>query len=420
MFDYDITTQISMPLSNFHPIVHTAIWWIFSYVEKYTNIKDIGVVLYTLFQLAVVIGTYCYFINWEIKNKFNKKYIIGTFLYYALNPILLVFSLCTTKDVIFGMFILLFLTSTYDIYHDNNKTNKIKYILFGIGCCLFRNNMIYVFIIFLLLLLLFFRKIKINIITLNIVIAVYIFNNIICPAVGVQKGLMQEMMSIPLSQMSYVYLYEDTYSYKEKQLINEYVPGILKYNPRFADGVKHNFNEIKFKKNKSEFIKLYLKGFINHPLRYLYVFLDMNIVYWYPNASSIDPYSNRVYIEDYTYNWNIKGKSQKEVSPLKNTYNFMHSFAAYDNSIEKAPIIGNYFLLSFSFWFMLLYSYIYLLDSKDKSKLITLIIIVLLFLTYLLGPVSNFRYVYPYYLAFPLYIGILLFNKKKEGNKNEE
>ena len=422
LYNYDIITQAGMitgkyELSNFHPIMHTLIWELFYTIEQDLLIKDISIVLYTLFQLICVIGTYLYIIKWLENKKLPKYYLIGVTIYYALNPILLVFSLSTTKDVFFGISFLLLITSIYDLCQDHTKINKIKYTVLGILCSLFRNNMIYAFIGFFIILFLFFKKEKIHYYTAYIILVMYIFESILLPIMEVKPTLMQEKMSIPLTQLSYIYLYEDTYTEKEKEIIKEYVPYIDYYNPRFADNVKYAFNEKKYKEDSNTFIKLYLKGFKNHPLRYITIFLDMNIPYWYINASSIDPYSEREYIEDTTYNRIFYRTEQKDKTKLKSIYNTLHSFASYESIIQKLPIIGNYFLLSFSFIFMLLYSYIYCINRKDKSKLIILILLLLLYMTYLLGPVSNFRYVYPYYLGFPLYIGILFIKERRVKNE---
>ena len=302
------------------------------------------------------------------------------------------------------------------MYHDPTGKNKIKYIILGIGTCLFRNNMIYAMIVFFIFLIIINLKEKnFPFKTAYIILVIYIFQNILFPIMGIKPTLMQEKMSIPLTQMSYVYLYENTYTGVEKEIIKGYVPRIERFNPRFADEVKYAFNETKYNEDSNTFIKLYLKGLLEHPIDYLCVFLDMNVIYWYPNANSIDIYSNRVYIEDDSYNYRVKGISQEYATKLKNTYNYFHTFSRLKNPIQELPILSIYFLLSFSFIFMILYSYIYFLDPKDKSLLYIFLISILLFGTYLLGPVSNFRYVYPYYLCFPILLGLLLYREKKEG-----
>ena len=148
IFSYDMPTQDKMakgilPLSNHHPVLHTLIWKFFLSIKNVIHIKHIEIIGYSIFQLMVVISTYLILIRWQIRNNYSKKFIIMTYLYFLLNPLLHVFSFNPTKDVLFACFLLLFLMSIIDVLKCKNKWNYFKVVTFSLLLCLFRNNVIY-------------------------------------------------------------------------------------------------------------------------------------------------------------------------------------------------------------------------------------------------------------------------------------
>ena len=406
---YDLTTQNNMingliPITNFHPIIHTAIIAFFTFIECITKIDNLWIVLYSITQMSLVIFTYLYLLNWIYKNNMPKVYTIITYLYFLLNPIFIIFSFIATKDVYFSCFLLLFCISFIDYYKAHSKRNFFSLLISGVLACLFRNNMIYPLLV--LLLIYFFiprlKKLKwcfllIAIIYFSIVKGLYSF-------LGYKDIAVQEMLSVPLLQMSDVYINSDTFNEEEKEELRHFAINIENFNPRFADGVKEEFNGTYLKNNPLTFFKIYFKGLINNPLDYISTFLDLNITYWYPNSQTIDEYSNRAYIEDDLYN-------NKPL--LQDSYEIYHSFANYKTFIQKTPPFNIVFSLYFSFWFLFLISFTYLICNKNKYILSLLLLLFLFFCTYLLGPVSNLRYVYPYYSLMPLILGIILFDKKE-------
>lgn len=413
---YDYPTQMDMiygkvAVSNFHPIIHTAIISTCTFFEYLTNINNLGIVLYSLIQITLVIFTYLYFISWIKKNNWSKGYIVFVYLYFLLNPIFSLFSIIVTKDVYFSCFLLLFSISFIDYFKEKNWSNYFSLSISGILICLFRNNMIYPMLIFLIIMLFLYRKKEFITCLLSIVIVYLIIVKGLYSFLGFRSISTQEMLSVPLLQMSDVYVNTNTYSDTDKEDLRKFAINIGNYNPRFADGVKYDFNGTALKNDPKLFLSLYFKGLTNHPLRYVSTFLDLNIPYWYPNSDSVDKYSKRVYIEDDLYNKNSK-------RPLENSYNFYHSFAQNDSFLQKIPILSNYYSLYFTFWFFLITSFIYFISKKRKYIIYLMLLLFMYFCTYLLGPVSNFRYVYPFYILMPLLFGLIIFDKESNSKKN--
>lgn len=155
-----------------------------------------------------------------------------------------------------------------------------------------------------------------------------------------------------------------------------------------------------YHQSSSEFWKLYVGVGIHHIEDYLTAFFDLNLPYWYPLAQFPDPYSGREYIET--------GIAQMDPLPLTldskvpALHDFYESFADFENPLMRIPVCYLYFSLSFPV--LSLFAGIYLAILNRRKDAVYLYLILGLYMaTYLLGPVSNFRYIYVFYLAFPVY-----------------
>lgn len=147
--------------------------------------------------------------------------------------------------------------------------------------------------------------------------------------------------------------------------------------------------------NKGEFWNLYFKLFKNYPNEFIVSFLDLNIPLWYQGSKGVDPYANRDYIEINIFE-NIFNRDSK-LPILRNYYESVASFKLFDN----IPSIINIFSLSFPIWFILFALFISI-SKKTYKNIISLMPLILLWLTYLLGPVSNLRYMLPIVMLYPL------------------
>ena len=146
---------------------------------------------------------------------------------------------------------------------------------------------------------------------------------------------------------------------------------------------------------------MYIKGLINNPISYLKSFLNLNIRIWYPQINNHDKYTNRVFIEDYLY---INDNYNNLI------YKFYHNFSSC-NIISKIPILNLFYSFAFPFYFLLLSLYLYKVKKYNKRYLIINIFVLSYLLLYLLGPVTIFRYLFYFYVSFPILL-IGLFTKE--------
>jgi hypothetical protein len=185
----------------------------------------------------------------------------------------------------------------------------------------------------------------------------------------------------------------------EREQIRMYLPDVTRYNPRFADPVKRTFDEEYFLEYKGDFLKLYLTVGKKMPGVYLDAFLATNVDYWYLFAETSDPFADREYIETGIYT--VEEYPIQRSSLLPALYETFEKWAHFENGfMRRVPVL---YTLATPFAFVYLLAYV-ILRRGGKPYGPILVIYGGLLATYLLGPVSNFRYVYPLFLAMPLLV----------------
>lgn len=109
-FSYDAGTQLRMInfdlVTKYHPVIHT----LFLYITMVLGNKiflsyEIGLLIHSIIQMLIMAFIFSYTLIYLHKNKFPNKINIIFLLMYMFLPIHSMFSITTTKDIIFsGLF----------------------------------------------------------------------------------------------------------------------------------------------------------------------------------------------------------------------------------------------------------------------------------------------------------------------------
>lgn len=413
-FAYDTPSHTVQALgleawTNHQPVLHTLIWKFFLTFETIIPVKNIALILYSFVQITAVTAL-CTYIIFYVK-KLSNNGIITTmvFLYYLLTPTLHIFSIEMTKDVPFSCFLTLFILNLYELQVSTKKFNLLCLIT-GLLACFFRNNMVYAIAFALVInIIIFIVTKKKNVIIpllIAIIILFYGITKIIYPIFSIAPTYNRETIPIPIQQLSGVRNnHPEKLTEQEIKFIDNAIPCYYNFNPRNVDRVKTSFNEVWYKDNKNDFWRNYLNIFSKNIPEFIAIFLDVNVDYWYVNASFPDPYSNRDYIETSVFDVNEYKIYSNSIFPR--LYFEYEKFAHFKSGIQRLPIFYIYNNLAFTFLLLIFVMY-FLFKNKKSTALTAMLIFTGLFLTYLLGPLSNFRYVYPFYFAIPIILTICI------------
>lgn len=372
--------------------------------------------------MIIMSGVLAQILSFLIKKKISNWLILITFLFVTINPVVAIFSIEVTKDVYFAIFFALVTIEMIKMVGNPEKYCKSpkNWIIFTFDLlfvCLFRNNAIYVYILSALCAVVILRNFwkKILLLFAVPIMLFFLVNSVLYTSLGIENGSSGEMLSIPIQQIANVVVQnKDTISQDMREKIEVYLPYDEingSYNPRFADPVKGKFYSDVYDANKLQFFKLWFDLALQYPDEYITAFMTLNLPYWYQDASSVDAFAYRAYIETsicdnemYTYELDSK---------IPILYNFYEQVASYD-LFKHIPLVSNLFSVSFPIW-LLLFTFCVLKIKKRSRETIVLLPMFFLWLTYMAGPVSNFRYIFPIFLLYPILLILMMDTKAFDG-----
>lgn len=403
IYSYDIPFQHLQilglaPWNNHQPVIHTLFWGLCWKAELLTGYHPAALIVYSVLQM--LLQSFLLSLVVLRLGRFGRFAPLAGFLWYALMPALAVFAPVTAKDVVFAGLFVFWLTMLPDLYEKKTVTLKtvLPLIITGLFICLLRKNAPYVLLMTALVFLLL-KKTWLSIGVFIPAILSFFITGFVYGWVGVEPSSEAEMLSVPMSQLASVYNDEDALITKKDRSGIEYYMSPEAYNPRIADPLKDTFRTDMYKKNKAAFWKLYFHVFSEEPVRMLRAGLMLNEPYWNPFVPFPDPYAHIRYIETYI---SVETRYRVECAGvLPHVHDLYDSFARHDNRLTNSRFTGWLFSLWFPAWFILATFVVAVV--RQRSELLCLYIPVLfLFITYLLGPLTNFRYLYCFELMLPV------------------
>lgn len=433
LFTYDVSNQLTQyftrEINRFHPPLHTLYLGIcFSIGKNLFNSNNIGMLIYSLSQMLIMSATFSYCCYFLAKNKTPIILQVISIVFFALFPVNQIFSVTTTKDVLFSAAFLLVVIFTIDIILYSKKFFssywlQLRYIFSVILMFSLRNNGYYVFLLCIPVMLIIFRKrfIHMLLICITCVLVWHIITGPIYTELNIGEGNIREVLSIPIHQLTGVM----TCNYKElnnreKSDISSLIGGIngLKesYGVNSADYEKANFNTNIFKSNSKYYIKEYIKIGFKFPKTYAYAFLNNTLPAWYPEYTYSDCrlYKNpRIYMHfpyleyDYVSNEFVSIKRHSKIPEFEKIIKGI----CYNDSYKNIPVLSMFFRPGFMFWLLMITIFISLYERKYKM-LLPLFILLSLWISVLFGPVTLVRYLYPIFVDFPLMLMIVFKNNE--------
>lgn len=419
---YDFAPQIiefiTSSISTHHPVLHTLLvgkLWLFGFYTFESG--TVGIAIYTCIQMGIM--AICFLITLIIMYKMQipKKALIVLWLFFCIYPLNGYMALFTTKDGIFSAFLIVFFSSLlYLIKQDQNSSFYKCALLFlaigGIGSICFRNNTRYAYLALLgfgLLMCIFYKPLRALCVSVGKWL-VLVFVIAICLLVVVERNYYhnkddyREFLSVPLQQMARVVngykdeLDEDVVEYLEECFS---LGSIYNYKPELADPIK---DAIELRSCiQPEFVKTYLRLFVNYPGEYVNAWLALNAGYLYLNDTSC--YLPYVDVQEQGHGYIMTSEPlvwmenldiYKE-SVLPDVYEALENILA-NNTLMKIPILRQ--LLAPGIWlYIFLYAMAGCITLKKYKYLLPLSFVGGYYVTLILGPIVLMRYIYPMILC---------------------
>ena len=439
LFVFDASWQLEMyryhKISEHQPVLHTLILGFF--VEHFKSDDwhiNRGVVAYTVIQyvLAALVMSYANTFIYK-KTKRILLLVIGI-LFYGAFPTIVLQVMSSTKDSYFLIVMILLVTLCLEEFAESRGTDpsagsiaetgagnseKIArtirilrlalIIISGTLAAIFRNNCIYAVPFLIIPLFIFFKeKIKTTlIITAGIVILFAAYKLLLVPAVIDEKVDGREFYSVPAQQMIRIYKDKDAdITGAQRNLIERLfeAEGIEEYQPKIADKAKAALDMEYYKNHRNEIKRLYLDMIKKNPKTAFEAFIELSCGMWYPGC-------RLTIFDDGRYGYWVVGcyppaVVNSQLEPLHQYYKL------FENSdfVTRNPVTSLLFAPGTFFCFFAV-MFGYAVDKKRKGFISVFIFILMLWATYLLGPLAMVRYAIYLYGIVPLYS--LLFLEKK-------
>lgn len=422
--------------NNHHPLIHTWLIYVFKCLGEGLGSYVTGFALFSLFQqgiTAAVLGYACAII-YRLTEKKTILWCSGVF--FGCFPLISVFVMCTTKDVLFGAFFILFLLLLIENQFVQRQGKQkvffeIMLVLAGTAMMLFRNNALYAMPVFAIFyLILSQRGARFRRLILLLLICVLAKGGLWGMQQGfhAHKGSEIEKYSVIYQTMARVGNRQGkNLSAEEFTLLDTYVTAECwaDYNPPLADTIKEPIQKNNFKKhawdNKFQLLKDWVKLGMRYENEYMDAFLDLTRGYWFLEDTSHAEMLG-VGLEDrmgllYTYNaaYEEYGPELEHVSKFPWLENQLEKLLS-ENCYERVPVIRLFFRPAFWCLF-LLGTAVWLWYGKRWEKLQITLYPIAYFCTMLLGPTAVVRYVYQFILLAPILVALVL--EKSGGQKHE-
>ena len=149
-------------VTKYHPVMHTAFLGITIYLgHTIFNSWNIGLLIHSIVQMIIMASIFSYTLIYLYKKKIPSYLLLFFLIVYLFLPTHSVFSITTTKDVLFSGLFNIVLICYIELCTNKKfftKKNMIITILSTFLLISFRNNMIYAFILFIPFILLYYKK----------------------------------------------------------------------------------------------------------------------------------------------------------------------------------------------------------------------------------------------------------------------
>ncbi len=433
-FVYDVQTELTEVITrNFtthFPLSHVLFMGgIIQLVYKISGSYNLGIACYTIVQMIILSGIFSFVIGLLQKEGAGKRGRTVLTLYFGLCPVIVMFSLCATKDGLFMGVLLLQVMMLRKLTEDvatffQKKIHVTLFILASLGMMLLRHNGFYAFIVFSVLLLWLGKKAGIGmhrkntvLLLAGIVVGYLLINQGLIRLLHATDSGSQELLTVPIQQMARVHqIAGDSLSEEDKETLYEILPEevLEQYTPKLSDGVKYHFNNEAYHADSGKYLKLWIKLGIEHPFTYLNAWFMTSYGFWYPDTV-IDVYrGNRVFTFTYEdssyfgYEVEAPGIRESKLPVLDEFYRKL----SLEITQQKIPVVSMLFSPGFLFWVMA-FLLCFLWYVGRIKRVVPYLLVGIVWLTFLLGPTYLVRYVVYLWCLVPVLIHDVRFDNWK-------
>lgn len=410
----------SRVFSTHHPLVHVLmLGGIICAVHKVTGSYNLGIACYMIVQMVIVSGGFTYLLSYMRRRGVSRTVRVISLLYFAFFPVVVMFTLCSAKDALFTVALLMLLLALLDMGSSaetffSSGRKMLFFVLSAAAMMLFRKNGVYAFAVMVPILLIYQKKYlkKMALLLAAAFLSYFLVNGALTVALHAGHGENQEILTVPIQQLARTYKFnKEAFEPEDIEALHEVLPeeALVLYNPKLSDPVKVRFQNEVFAADKSKYAGLWVRIGLKKPLSYINAWLMNSYGFWYPDTV-IDVYSgNTVFTFTYEdssyfgYEVEEPGYRDSKIPWLDEAYRKL----ALEISQEKIPIYSMLYSPGGIFW-CIAFVFTYVLYRRKYHIVIPYLMVLLVWLTVILGPTYLPRYVLILWFGLPLFVAMML------------
>lgn len=441
IMSYDFHRQAEEAMQGFpyfnphHPLAHTWLIWAFLHIGEAMGSYEIGLALFQWFQIIISSVVMAYSCNMLYRLTKRKWAVILGILFYGVFPFVSVQVMCTTKDVLFSalflLFFLLMIERTFLAQGKRKNRIDICMVLAGVLMIMFRNNAFYAALVAGVLIILFCGKkerFRIAIMALAIVIGGKAGMAGLRAVIGTHfNSGPGEMLSVPVQQFARVgNLYGETLDEETYALVDKYLPAEdwCDYIPGLSDPMKASatFYTVWIPELKQTIIDWAKLG-LEYPNEYIDAFMELTRGFWFLDdtsfaeilGSGLEGRMGAIY----TYNSSTSDAfvGVEHVSKFPWLENVLENIVSANQFMDWS-VISILFKAATYCWILVL-TFIVALYRKTKKQALLCLYPLMYFGTCLLGPIVQFRYIFPLVVLAPIFLAMSVISNQGTPENQE-
>ncbi|MBR5301223.1 MAG: hypothetical protein IKU38_00125 [Clostridia bacterium] len=284
------------PTSNHHPMFYTLMIGVFLKIGNVVfGSANIGVLMYSLFQTAVMIFCIVCVLTLMYHKRISGWIIGASMAYFMFVPLFPNYAMSMWKDALFSCMLLCLSGVLYFLItgHTSSWLWYVCYGAAGLGAMIFRNNGLYVFVgVTALSLFAMRRHIMRFLCAAAAALMIFVSTTSLATRVWNIYSDYVENVGIPLLQMGYTINHDGDFSEEEEEYLFRLMPEEVwnyAYRPCLVDGIKWNpqFDLAFLDETKGEFFKVWAGGLVKNPAEYVDAYLLATHGFWQPGVQNL-------------------------------------------------------------------------------------------------------------------------------------
>lgn len=422
----ELLQVITRDFSTHHPMLH--VLYLGGLVQagyKIFGTYNAGIFMFCLIQMSLFVVAITYVYHKMRVFGFHRYLCRTMIVYMGIFPVYSMFVLCSCKDSVFSLVLLLWVVNTYEWWNQPGKYCKIRWVAWSVLMCLLRNNALYALLVTGVCMILFVKGYRKQLmIMLAVVVGMAVtFSNIFAGIFHAQPGGKQEMLTVPIQQLARTYqLQAEVFTEEDEEILLSYLlkENLERYKPKISDAVKIGFQNEQYERDAISFWKLWIRIGSRAPMSYLNAWLMTSYGYWYPSAS-VDVYKgNTVYTFTYDessyfgYETEQPGVRDSKIPWIDNFFKKL-SLEIYK---EKIPVVAQMFSMGFMFW-VYIFLMLFLGQRGGIKRIMPYLLVLWMVATLMLGPTYLPRYVFFLWLVIPFMVGDAILGRKVDSRSRQ-